>query len=276
MDYIQVSFQVEPSDPGNDILIAELSFLNFESFDDTDEGLKAYIPSKQFDENALKELENRLSENLKISSSFELIKARNWNAEWERSYAPVIIKDTVYIYAPFHQEKLEAKYQILIMPKMSFGTAHHETTSLVIEMMLDLEFQNKTVLDMGCGTGVLAILAEKMGASKLAAIDNDENAFENSKENVKDNNCSNISVQLGGAEQLSDSYDFIIANINKNILMADMEKYGNHLNHKGSIIFSGFYSNDLKDIEAQANLFGLSLDRVLEKNRWIAAKFDKH
>lgn len=276
MDYIQVSFNIEPIEPGNDILIAELALLNFESFDDTDEGLKAYIPSEQFDEPALINLEKRLSENFKISRTSELIKARNWNAEWESSYAPVMIKDTVYIYAPFHKEKVEAKYQILIMPKMSFGTAHHETTSLVIEMMLDLDFQNKTVLDMGCGTGVLAILAEKMGASKLAAIDNDENAFENSDENVKDNNCSNISVQLGGAEQISDSYDFIIANINKNILMADMETYSNHLNHKGSIIFSGFYSNDLKDIEKQANNFGLSLDGVLEKNRWVAAKFNKH
>lgn len=276
MDYIQVSFNIEPVNPGNDILIAELALLNFESFDDTDEGLKAFIPVVQFDENALHELEKQLSENFKISSTSELIIARNWNAEWESSYAPVMIKDTVYIYAPFHKEKKKAKYPILIMPKMSFGTAHHETTSLVIEMMLDLDFQNKQVLDMGCGTGVLAILAEKMGASKLAAIDNDENAFENSEENVKDNNCSNISVQLGGADQISDSYDFIIANINKNILMADMATYSNHLNHKGSIIFSGFYSNDLKDIEKQANSCGLTLNGVMEKNRWVAAKFDKH
>ena len=276
MDYIQVTFKIEPADPGNEVLVAELSLLDFESFEETEQGLKAFIPINQFDENKLQELQQRLSDVFTISSSFETIKFTNWNAVWESSYEPVLIKDAVYIYAPFHEKKIATKYQILIEPKMSFGTAHHETTSLVIEMMLGMDFQHKKVLDMGCGTGVLAILAEKMGASFLAAIDNDENAFENAKENVINNNCSFISVQLGGAEQVKKNYDYIIANINKNILLADMGKYCGHLNHKGSIIFSGFYSNDLKDIEAQANICGLTLDRFLEKNRWVAAKFDKH
>lgn len=274
MDYIQASFKIEPADPGIEVLIAELSLLNFESFEETEQGVKAFIPEDQFIEPEVQGLMQGLSDNFKISSSFDTIKSTNWNAVWESSYAPVMIKDSVYIYAPFHDIE-EAKYKILIEPKMSFGTAHHETTSLVIEMMLDLEFQNKKVLDMGCGTGVLAILAEKMGASQLDAIDNDSNAFENAEENVRDNNCSHINVQLGGAEQIKNNYDCIIANINKNILLADMDKYSGHLNHKGSIIFSGFYSNDLEDIEAQANICGLTLDRFLEKNRWVAAKFDK-
>jgi len=275
MDYIQVSFIIEPKEPGTEIIIAELSLLNFESFEETEQGVKAFILEDQFIEPDIKELEQRLSDVFTISSSFEIIKFTNWNAVWESNYEPVLIKDSVYIYAPFHSQKKDVKFSILIEPKMSFGTAHHETTSLVIEMMLGLDFRNQGVLDMGCGTGVLAILAEKMGASKLVAIDNDSNAFENAVENVKNNNCSHINVQLGGAEQIKNNYDCIIANINKNILLADMDKYSGHLNHKGSIIFSGFYSNDLEDIEAQANICGLTLDRFLEKNRWVAAKFDK-
>ncbi len=193
MDYIQVSFKIEPADPGTEVLVAELSLLNFESFEETEQGLKAFIPTNQFDEQNLKELEQRLSDVFTILSSVETIKATNWNAVWESNYSPVLIKDSVYIYAPFHKEIKAAKYQILIEPKMSFGTAHHETTSLVIEMMLDLDFQNKRVLDMGCGTGVLAILAEKMGASQLAAIDNDTNAFENERLD-----CSTVVTEAGG------------------------------------------------------------------------------
>lgn len=276
MDYIEVNLSIEPSDPGKEILVAELSLIDFESFDDTDQGLKAYIPVGLFDESLLTSLEQRLSETFTISHTQKTIKSTNWNAVWESNYSPVTIKDLVYIYAPFHKDIKDTKYQILIEPKMSFGTAHHETTSLVIEMMLEMSFQDKTVLDMGCGTGVLAILAEKMGASKLVAIDNDTNAFENSEENVKDNNCSNISVHLGGAEQINGSFDVIIANINKNILLSDIKEYAKHLNQTGSIVFSGFYVKDLNDIKAEAKKYGLTFDRVLEKNQWLAAKFNKH
>jgi len=276
MDYIEVGFSFNPNEANTELLIAELSLIDYEGFEELETGLKAFIPVDSFHENLLKDLKERFPELLQNPWETKLIKERNWNAEWESSYTPVIIKDRVYIYAPFHEKRDEIEFPILIEPKMSFGTAHHETTSLVIEMMLEEDFNNKAALDMGCGTGILAILAEKMGAAHIVAIDNDINAFVNSEENVRDNNCAKISVLCGGAELIAQKFDILIANINKNTLLADMNQYCENINHGGSIIFSGFYSNDLEDITKKALNYGTTLKRYKEKNRWVAAKFDKN
>jgi ribosomal protein L11 methyltransferase len=275
MDYLEVYFQYPSDDATTALLIAELSQLDYEGFEELETGLKAYIPERQFDINLLTELKLRLPYLFPSPWETKIIKERNWNAEWESSYNPVLIKNRVYIYAPFHTRLTDIEFPILIEPKMSFGTAHHETTALVIEMMLDEDFRNKRVLDMGCGTGVLAILAEKMGAREIVAIDFDTNAFENAEENVEHNNCAKISVLCGGAELITKSFDMIIANINKNTLLADMKHYCNNLKSGGSIIFSGFYFEDLADIISEAKTNSLTINRYEERNRWVAAKFDK-
>jgi ribosomal protein L11 methyltransferase len=276
MDYIEVSFTLNSNEANTELLVAELSLIDYEGFEEIETGLKAFIARDVFDENLLNALKLRLPELLQNPWETKVIKERNWNAEWESSYTPVLIKDRVYIYAPFHEKRDDVEFSILIEPKMSFGTAHHETTSLVIEMMLEEDFTNKAILDMGCGTGVLAILAEKMGGAQMVAIDNDHNAFVNSEENVRDNNCAKISVFCGGTELIPHKFDMIIANINKNTLLADMKQYCENLNQGGSIIFSGFYLSDLKDIAKQALNCGATLNKHKEKNGWVAAKFDKN
>ena len=275
MNYTEVSFRINPLDPGGEILMAELSEIGFESFEETDTGLKAYIPAVNFTDNKLEEIS--IMNNSKFVVEFEVIQieGQNWNAVWESNYKPVLIKDMIYVMAPFHEQNKQAKYQILIEPKMSFGTAHHETTSLMLELMLEEEFRNKQVLDMGCGTGILAILAEMLGAINILAIDNDDNAFDNTVENVARNNCRQIDVELGGAEKITGSFDYILANINKNILLNDIESYSRHLKINGKILLSGFYKKDLSDIDTMANKFDLSFVKSYDKNDWIAALFIK-
>ncbi|MCD4695895.1 MAG: 50S ribosomal protein L11 methyltransferase [Bacteroidales bacterium] len=275
MNYTEVSFRINPLDPGGEILMAELSEIGFESFEETDTGLKAYIPAVNFTDNKLEEIS--ILDNSEFEVEFEVIQieGQNWNAVWESNYKPVLIKDMIYVMAPFHEQNKQAKYQILIEPKMSFGTAHHETTSLMLELMLEEEFRNKQVLDMGCGTGILAILAEMLGAINILAIDNDDNAFDNTVENVARNNCRQIDVELGGAEKITGSFDYILANINKNILLNDIESYSRHLKINGKILLSGFYKKDLSDIDTMANKFDLSFVKSYDKNDWIAALFIK-
>lgn len=276
MKYTELSFKVEPPEPGKEILIALLADVGFESFEETPDGLKAYIPMSSFKASALKVIEKATSDSFSFSYTIKNIENTNWNAVWESNYESITIDNRVYIYAPFHKAKPEVEYSILIEPKMSFGTAHHETTSLMISMMLREDFKNISLLDMGCGTAILAILAEKMGASEILAIDNDENAYENSLENLIRNNCVNITVAYGGAEKIKGMNKVILANINKNILLHDMEVYSLHLVDGGKIFFSGFYHNDLNDIEEQANKLGLQMDTFEEKNNWVCARFIKH
>lgn len=274
MDYIEVNFTIDPDSSEMEILMAQLAEMGYDSFMESDNGLLAYIPVNVFNESHLNDLITIDQAQLKYS--FKTIKEQNWNEVWESNYDPVTIKDQVYIRAPFHASKDDIRYEILVNPKMSFGTAHHETTSLMIELLIEEKMEGKKVLDMGCGTGILAILSEMMGANYIDAIDNDKWAFENSVENVEKNNCKKINVYLGDASIIASiEYEYILANINRNILLQDIPAYATHLSKNGILLLSGFYSEDLECIESAANENNLSLDHKLVKNNWVAARFIK-
>jgi ribosomal protein L11 methyltransferase len=276
MNYTEVVFKIHPKSTGTEIMIALLSQIGYESFEESDEGLKAYIPSTQFSHNDINELSIFHTGEFNISYSHSEVKNQNWNEVWERSFDPVLIKNIVIVRAPFHKANNEVKYEIVIEPKMSFGTAHHETTSMMIEMMLDENLAGRSVLDIGCGTGILSILSEMLGAKKTDAIDNDDWAYDNAVENIRKNNCKNISVHLGDARLLKDEkFDCILANINKNVLLADMNIYDAHLISGGVLMISGFYIDDLNEIESTAKIWNLILDRKITKNEWVAARFVK-
>ncbi|WP_310992641.1 50S ribosomal protein L11 methyltransferase [Aequorivita marina] len=271
--YIGYDFKVSPLQPGTEILIAELGYAGFESFVENEDGVSAYIQKEAWNDKILDAIHVLKSDEFKISYSSSEIEQVNWNEEWEKNFDPIEVDGKCTVRAPFHPEK-DFEFQIVIEPKMSFGTGHHETTFMMLQFILENNFQNKTVLDMGCGTAVLAILAEMRGASKLDAIDIDEWCFENSKENIQRNNCEQIAVHLGDASLLKGKkYDVIIANINRNILLNDMATYIKSLNENGELYLSGFYNEDLPIITETCNNLGLSFVENKEKNRWVAAKF---
>jgi len=273
--YLEYSFVVEPLQPATEILIAELGMAGFESFVENETGVVAYIKKSDWNENILEDIQILHSEEFQISYSFKTIKQINWNEAWEKNFNPIVVDESCAIRAPFH-EAFNVKYEIVIEPKMSFGTGHHETTYMMIKHILKNDFEGKTVLDMGCGTAVLAILAELKGAKHIDAIDIDNWCYLNSLENVERNHCKNISVYEGDANLLKNkSYDIIIANINRNILLNDMEAYAACLNKNGLLFLSGFYKDDIPIIEKSCNTYHLNLEDTLEKNHWVALKFKK-
>lgn len=271
--YIGYYFRVNPIQPGTEILIAELGYAGFESFVETEEGVTAYIQKDEWNENILDDIQILKSDEFEISFTFEDIAQTNWNEEWEKNFNPIIVDEKCSVRAPFHQ-KPETEFDIIIEPKMSFGTGHHETTHMMIQHILKNDFKHKSVLDMGCGTGVLAILAEMKGAKPIDAIDYDNWCYLNSLENVERNNCNQISVIEGDASLLkSQKYDIIIANINRNILLNDLSAYVKCLNPNGIVFLSGFYKVDIPLIEEECNKHGLNYVESLEKNNWVALKF---
>ncbi|WP_114491651.1 50S ribosomal protein L11 methyltransferase [Candidatus Ulvibacter alkanivorans] len=273
MVYIEYKFRVAPLQPGTEILIAELGAAGFESFVETEDGVLAYIQKEEWNESILAEVRILASEEFSIDYERSEIAQENWNSNWEQNFHPIEVAENCRVRAPFHDSK-EMDYEIVIEPKMSFGTGHHETTYMMLSYVLENEFDGLTVLDMGCGTAVLAILASMRGAKYVDAIDIDRWCYENSIENAERNNCKNISVLLGDASLLQDKkYDLIIANINRNILLNDIETYRASLNKNGQLYLSGFYKEDLPIIESTCNKFGLRFVDNKEKNRWIAAKF---
>ncbi len=272
-DYIGYSFKVKPLEPGTEILIAELGYAGFESFVENEEGVTAYIQKNEWKETILDDIQILKSEEFEISYYFEEIEQTNWNEEWEKNFNPIIVDDKCSVRAPFHP-KPDTEFDIIIEPKMSFGTGHHETTHMMIQHILKNDFENKSVLDMGCGTGVLAILAEMKGAKPIDAIDYDNWCYLNSLENVERNKCSHITVMEGDANLLQhQKYDIIIANINRNILLNDMADYIRCLNPNGQLFLSGFYNDDIAIIEEECNKYNLKFVESLEKNNWVALKF---
>ena len=271
--YIGYNFIVKPLQPATEILIAELGYAGFESFVETEEGVTAYIQKEEWNENILDDIYILSSDEFTITFDFNDIEQTNWNEEWEKNFNPIIVDNLVSVRAPFH-EKPDTKYDLIIEPKMSFGTGHHETTHMMIQHIIKNDFKGKSVLDMGCGTGVLAILAEKVGASKLDAIDIDNWCYLNSLENVERNDCHNISVYEGDVNLLKGKkYDSIIANINRNILLADIPSYAKCLNEKGTLFLSGFYQEDIPFIEAECNNQMLKLKETIQKGLWVSLKF---
>ena len=271
--YIEYDFKVRPLQPGTEILIAELGYAGFESFVETEVGVKAYIQKEEWNAGILSDIQILSSEEFQIDYSFTEIAQVNWNEEWEKNFDAIEVDGKCVVRAPFHSEA-DIEFEIIIEPKMSFGTGHHETTHMMLQHILENDFTNKSVLDMGCGTAVLAILAEMKGASKLDAIDYDPWCFENSEENVARNNCKNITVELGDASLLAGrQYDVIIANINRNILLNDLEHYRKCLDTGGELYLSGFYKEDLPIITASCNKLGFTFVDNKERNNWIAAKF---
>lgn len=276
MSYTEVNCRVFPAEPATDILIAQLAEIGYESFVESDTGLLAYIPTAEFDAEALNSLNVIESNMFDISFEYAEIEEENWNEVWESNYEPVLIADQCYVRAPFHDTHPKATYDIVVEPKMSFGTAHHETTFLVAQLMLELDFKGKRVLDMGTGTGILAILAHKMGAENILAIDNDEWAYANAKENLERNEVTNAEVILGDAADIRhEEYDVIIANINRNILVSDMISYAKVLKNKGLILLSGFYEHDRKIVEKEAGHNDIQAQNHVEKNDWVAVTGQK-
>ena len=273
--YLAYTFKVSPLQPATEILIAELGYAGFESFVENENGVIAYIQKEEYRETILEDIYALKNDEFQISFSQEEIAQVNWNSEWEKNFQPIQVDDLVSIRAPFHDNP-NLKYDIVIEPKMSFGTGHHETTHMMVQHLLDLDLQNKKVLDMGCGTGILAIFAEMKGAKPIDAIDIDAWCYENSVENCERNNCKHISVFEGDVSLLiNKKYDVIIANINRNILMSDIKVYTNCLNKNGVLLLSGFYQDDIPVIDGEVSKYDLKLDKIIERNNWVALKYDK-
>lgn len=271
--YIGCYFTTQPLQPAVEILIAELGAAGFESFVETEEGVTAYIPENQWDQSVLETLHILNSEEFEISYTIEIIKPSNWNSAWEKNFKAIVVDHLCTVRAPFH-EAPNTTFDIVIEPKMSFGTGHHETTHMMIQHVLNNDLTNKSVLDMGCGTGVLAILAEKKGAKPIDAVDYDNWCYLNSLENISRNNCEHITVIEGDAKVIKNkSYDVIIANINRNILLQDLETYVSCLSKKGMLFLSGFYNDDIPMIQAACEKNKLIFEEKFEKNNWVALKF---
>ena len=273
--YIEYNFTVTPKEPATEILIAELGNVGFESFIENKNGVIAYIQKVSWNDSILDSIFVLNSNEFLIDFIKSEVAQTNWNAEWEKNFEAIHVDNLVSIRAPFHKNP-HLKYDIVIEPKMSFGTGHHETTHMMIQHLLNLNLDNKKVLDMGCGTGILAIFAEMKGANPTDAIDIDNWCYLNSLENIGRNNCQFISVFEGDSSLLiNKKYDVIIANINRNILLADMETYTNCLNQNGVLLLSGFYKEDILIINEEVSKFNLKLETTIERNNWVALKYQK-
>ena len=277
MNYVGCFFKIDSGSldlqTAIDILVAELGEVGFESFTENTDGLVAYIQKDDWNASLLSDIQILQSEEVHFSYEVKEIEQVNWNEEWEKNFESIVVDNEVSIRAPFH-ENPGLTYDIVIEPKMSFGTGHHETTHLMVQHLRVMNLDGKHVLDMGCGTGILAIFAEMKGAKAVDAIDIDNWCYENSIENVERNNCKAISVFEGDSRLLKPtSYDLIIANINRNILLSDMAVYTASLKENGVLLLSGFYTEDIEMINASAEKNGLVLDKKLERNNWVGLKY---
>lgn len=278
MNYYELLFTtITTEDYQQDLLINALGEIGFDTFEELEFGFKAYIPTDDFDEEKLKAQLLPYQEMFTFSYEITLIPQKNWNEVWESNFEPIEIGDKIYVRATFHPAKPEFPYEIVIDPKMAFGTGHHQTTSMMLQLMLENNFEGKKVLDMGCGTGILAIMAAKLNAAEITAIDYDPVCFDSTIENSALNHIENIIPLCGSKEVIPDErYDIILANINRNILLDQMERYAEVLKPDGEIYFSGFYeSPDLDIITDAARKYGLKYIIHKKTNEWVAAKFIK-
>ena len=270
MNHIQIT--IAAADPElQDVLVALLSDLGFEGFEQTDDALQAYLPERSFDAEALETLLTPM--NLAYNSM--VLPERNWNEEWENNFQPVRVDDFCAVRAHFHPPITDVTYELVITPKMSFGTGHHATTYMMLQAMQNLDFKTRTVLDFGTGTGVLAILAERLGASTVLAIDHDDWSIENASENIKENDCMAITPRKLDTIPKNQRFDIILANINKHILLREMSNLGQQLNAGGVILMSGLLHEDFEDIENQALNNNLSVSARTAKGSWICLKMEK-
>ena len=276
MNYIELTCTIEPFDQTiREILTAELSQIGFESFVETEFELQSYIQEDIFNQDALDSLNIFTNKDFKISCKLKNIEEQNWNETWEKEYfQPLHIANQCVIRSSFHKDYPKSNYEILIDPKMSFGTGHHETTSLMIEEILEHNIEGKDILDMGCGTGILAILSSMRGAKNILAIDNDEWSYKNTVENLSLNNIKNVEPLLGDKKDIiNKKFDIIFANINKNILLADISQYSKCLNNNGLLLLSGFYTEDYDDLNKVLNKNGLSFKSKRTNNNWMMMVF---
>lgn len=259
-----------------EILIAELSVINYDSMMETEGGLEAYIKKEDFDKSELNQLQEKYASGF-VEFEVEEVEERNWNEEWEKNYEPIRVEDKILVRAAFHQPDPNVNFDLLITPKMSFGTGHHATTYMMLKQQLEVDHKNKRVLDAGCGTAILAIMAEKLGASQVVAYDIDSWCVENALENITLNNCVNVEIHGGTIDSagIEGEFDIILANINKNVLIEEMPDYAKSLKSRGKIIFSGFYTSDENDIKSKANQHDLLFLTGVERNSWSSLIFEK-
>ncbi len=278
MDYFKITIRITPFEEWvRDVLSAQLAEKGFESFLETESGMEAFIPTGDYNESDVNQLLKAFEEHHSFHLQKERIESQNWNETWEKNYfSPLMVGGECLIRAPFHKDYPSLKYEIVIEPNMAFGTGNHETTTMMLEAILSRDFTGKTVLDMGCGTGILSILASMKGAGKITAIDIDEWAYKGARENAALNGISNMTVRMGDASLLeNEKYDALFANIHKNVLLEDMAAYSKSLKKGGELFMSGFYQNDIPDIKKQAENEGLSETGCKTKNNWVVSIYTK-
>ena len=276
MEYTKTSWKIDPdSEINREILVANLGNIGYESFTETGEYIEAYIVSRDFSQEGLSDLFPEDFTLFKSSYTYEIIPDQNWNEVWEKNYfQPLMIADRCLIRAPFHTDYPKAEYELIIEPAMAFGTGNHETTSLMISAILNQDLIGKSVLDMGCGTGILSILASQRGAESITGIDIDRWAINSTIENAATNGIKNLQIIEGGVEAIPEkAFDIIYANIQRNILLKDMPGYINALKTGGELIMSGFYISDLESIKSRAEELGMQFLRSDQNNTWVAAQF---
>lgn len=276
MAHAVLTITISPVEPGREILISDLSDIGFEGFLETEEGVEAYVPESELNFADVELVFNKLRQaEFDISCDHSVSEEKNWNEEWEKNFDPVEVKNLCRIRAPFHEPNEGFRQEVIIMPKMSFGTGHHATTSMMVENLMTTKVQGP-LLDMGSGTAVLAILARKLGVEDIQAIDIDDWAFENAPENCELNGISDIEILQGDASLLGEKkFNTVLANINRNVLIEDIPKYADVLNKNGQLFVSGFYVEDLDRIKDVATRSGFNFNGNLTKDNWVSARFIK-
>ncbi|CAN5303164.1 50S ribosomal protein L11 methyltransferase [soil metagenome] len=276
MDYIELNVKISPRQPGSDLMIAELAEAGFESFVETIDGFLAYIPQKDFSQQHISPMENFRKVAVDISFSEKIIPDQNWNAEWEKSYQPIIITEKLSIRAPFHAPNNDVEIDLEIQPQQSFGTGHHPTTRLMAEKLLTMPLSGRYILDMGCGTGVLAILAAKLGAKRVLGIDIETNSVLNACENVTRNLVENVDIEEGTETKIANrKFELIVANINKNVLISAMPVYAEALNPESDLLISGFFKTDIDELRNAGEKSGLKFKSEKNEGEWALVHFKK-